>query len=64
MSILDKPRPMPFGSGLMPTLHSPPSPYMDSNDQPEQAMEAVLKKKREKIAFDKLGIQPELDSAV
>ena len=37
---------------------------VDSDDQPEQTAELALKEKREKLAKDKLGIQPEMDSSV
>jgi hypothetical protein len=36
----------------------------ESDDQPAQNMEEVLKRRREKIATDKLGIPPEPESAV
>lgn len=40
------------------------SPEQDeSEDQPAQNMEEVLKKKREKIAYTKLGIVPGEDDA-
>lgn len=35
----------------------------ESEDQPAQNMEEVLKKKREKIAYTKLGIVPGKDDA-
>lgn len=48
----------PQGTGLL-------APQEDeSENQPAQTMEAILKKKREKLAQDKLGIQPEDDPYV
>lgn len=39
-------------------------PIEGSAEQEPQTMEEVLKKKREKLAADKLHIGPELDSSV
>jgi hypothetical protein len=36
----------------------------ESEDQPAQTMEAALKKRREKIATERLGIPPEPESDV
>lgn len=36
----------------------------ESENQPAQTMESVLKTRREKLAKDKLGIQPENDPFV
>ena len=36
-----------------------PVDYNESQNQPAQNMEQALKKKREKMAMDKLGIMPE-----
>ena len=38
--------------------------FVGSDDAPAQTMEEALKKKREKLAQDKLGIAPEQDTSV
>jgi hypothetical protein len=49
----------------MKPYRSVPVPTNDEiENQPALTMEEVLKRKREKLASDKLGIPPEVDSAV